>query len=198
VKRILSFVATSNLVPIALIVLAGFAYLKYARTPAPVPATPGPVTEAAVPKYVQKIEHHHYYPPAGTVEQVLPKEDLEAAKPGSVSQDVLQDNAAQIVARTEIPAHGGPTQVDAIRRQGPDNVARYSLDYRQLPPPFFDAKKEIRGGLYYGVAGENILEAEARLLPLRIGPIEGAVKGRVGLERDGHRLNGALLVGIEF
>lgn len=203
---ILSFVTGNNLFPLVVIgLLAFFAYQKFARvTESKSDFRPGVVTDAKTPGYVQKIIEKHYYHEIapGVREEYLPKEELERKKPGSVSPDVLQDNNAAVVARAEVPAHRGPIQVDAVRRRevGPDNAStlKYSIDYRKLPPPAFDFKKEWRLGAYYGVAGLNVAEAQATVLPLRIYGVETAIQGRIGMEREGGRFNGQILVGVEY
>lgn len=200
--RIWPFVVGNNLFPIVLIALAGIAYLHFARSTErapPIQETPSP---APIPKYVEKIiEKHHYLPsPDGKYQiQFLPKQELEKQRPGSVSPEVIRDKNQEIVARTEIEPTKYRTQVDAVRRVDPDRgIVDFRLDTRRLPRKFFDLKQEWHGGIYYGVTGDNILEAEARVNPLRLGAIETVVKGRVGVERNGGDLNGAVLVGIEY
>lgn len=199
-ERIWPFVLGNNLIPVALIVLLTFAYLKYAPPTPPALTKPTVPQTASPPKYVEKIIEKHYYTNIGEGGRFfyLPKEELEKERPGSVSPEVLHDNNSQVVARTEIPPHKGNTQIDAIRKQDDTGVARFHIDYRQLPPPFFSLKREIHGGIYYGLTGENILEGEVKINPLRIGPVETAIKARVGLEREDNRFNGQLLLGVEY
>lgn len=201
--RIWPFVVGNNLFPIALCVLLFIAYLKYAHGPEQSPAKASVSTPAKVPKYVEKIiEKHHYIPGPGNNGyriEFLPKKELESKAPGSVAPDVLSNDNAEVVARTEIEPSKYRTQVDAIRHVDPDRkVIDFRLDTRKLPRKFFDLKREWHGGIYYGILGRDILEAELALHPLRIGPVETVVRTTIGVDRDGSDLNGTLQVGIGF
>jgi hypothetical protein len=189
-SRIWSFVLTSNLVPIVLIVLAGLAYLKYARTPAPayVPQ-PGPTQYVPVPKKVETVRTVEVPGPERI--QLVP---VEIVREKLKWPELAADN---VLAVGSVPPHKGKTSVVAVGSIE-DNTLRTRLVMRQEPASFFDLKREIHGGVWYGAAGENIIEGEVMLNPLRIGPVETSIRGRVGLEREDHRLNGAVLVGIEF
>jgi hypothetical protein len=197
--RLWLFVIGSNLSLIVLIALIGIVYLKYVRPTSETPSTKTIVTAAApVPKYVERIiEKHHYLPPSGARIEFLPKGELEAARPGSVTPEVLQDNTVQVVARSEVPPNAGPTMVDAIRKEA-DGTVTYRLDYRPLPRAFFDLKKEYHVGLYGGLGsnGGKLLEAEGRFLPLRVGPVELVARTRMGFD-DKEGFYGAILFGVE-
>lgn len=205
-KRIWSFATGNNLVPLVLIgLLAFFAYQRYARViESKGENKPGPVVSAPSPKYVERIIEKHYYTEVvpGVKEQILPKAELEKERPGSVSPAVKADNNADVVARIEVPPARGPTQVDAIRHKDrlPDNsiLLRYTMDTRKLPASRFDFKKEWRFGAYYGPVGSNIAEVNVTSLPVRVFGYDAALQGRVGMERDGGRFNGQLLVGVEY
>ena len=91
---------------------------------------------------------------------------------------------------------GNPTAF-ATLKPGADNVMRGGLEYRQEAMPFWDLKREIHGGVYYGIAGQNMVEGQVRLNFLRTGPVNWNGQARVGVEKEG-KMNGALLVGVEF
>jgi hypothetical protein len=180
------------LVAVALGILAAILWLRFADRPAPIYVPgPGSVNTVYETKWRDRIKPVPYIVPTGAVMEFFPK--IELAR---VSK--IPDAPDNTIAFGQVPPHGGRTTVFATLKPGADNVLRGGLEYRQEAIPFWDLKREIHGGIYYGVAGQNSIEGQVRLNFLRTGPVNWNSQGRVGIERDGGRMNGALLVGAEF
>ena len=179
---------------IGTLALAIGAFLVYLKIAGPGPPTyiPGPTSVQKVyeTKWKDRVKPVPYLVPSGTVIEFFPREAL--AKASKIPD--APDNA---IAFGQVPPHGGKTAVFATLKPGADNVMRGGLEYRQEAMPFWDLKREIHGGVYYGIAGQNMVEGQVRLNFLRTGPVNWNGQARVGVEKEG-KMNGALLVGVEF
>jgi len=153
---------------------------------------PGPtsVQTVYVPKWAKPGKTEVRIVPVNARIQFFDRESV-------VKESKIQDAPDNIIALGQVPPHGGKTTVFATLKPGADNVLRGGLEYRQEPMSFWELKREIHGGVYYGIAGQNIAEAQARINFLRTGPANWQAQGRVGLESKG-KMNGALLIGVEF
>jgi len=154
---------------------------------------PGPTSVQTVyePKWKDKVTPVPYLVPTGAVIEFFPKEQLATASK-------IPDAPDNTIAFGQVPKHSGNTTVFATLKPGQDNVLRGGLEYRQESTPFWGFDREIHGGIYYGVIGLNQIEGQIRAKLLRTGTITWGAQGRVGIEKDGGRLNGAILVGIEY
>jgi hypothetical protein len=180
---------------IGTLVLAIGAFLIYLRITGPGQSiyVPGPTSVQTVheTKWKDRVKPVPYLVPTGVAIEFFPREALAKASK-------IPDVPDNTIVFGQVPPHGGKTTVFATLKPGADNVLRGGLEYRQEKMPFWDLKREIHGGVYYGIAGQNIIEGQVRLNFLRTGPVDWNGQGRVGIERDGGRMNGALLVGAEF
>lgn len=178
---------------LALALLAGGVYLWLAPTTEPI-YKPGPTSVQTVyePKWREKVGPPvPYLVPTGARIEFFPN-------PALAKGSKIADAPDNVIAFGQVPKHTGKSTVFATLTPGLDNVLRGGLEYRQEATPFWGFEREFHGGVYYGVAGPNIVVGQARVSPLRTGPVKWQAIGQLGVERDGGRLNGALLVGVEF
>ena len=148
---------------VALAIVAGLLYLRYAPdTPRTFQTAPGPVTTA---EEIPWVEPEYITPPPKI--RTLPKVALaEKLK----MPELEKEPGVPLVAVT-IPAHTGPTNAVAML----DNTGVTRVVTRQLPPPFWQVKKEFGARAGMGTGGLILGELYAR--PLRVGNVEIEVRG---------------------
>jgi hypothetical protein len=183
---------------IALCVVAVLFYLRFApdslKPWAGRGKTPSP-SEAPVPKPVEKIKRV-VVPGPGRV-QVIEKIKYIEKMPDSLPSATASNPAAQVIASAEIPPHTGKTIATAILETGQDNVGRGRIEYHQIPPPFFQIKKEF--GLRAGMGTGGLILAEAYARPMRIGPVDIEARGYAKrTNADGADFGGAVLLDYRF
>ena len=155
---------------------------------------PGPTSVQTVyePKWKDRVGPPvPYFVPTGARIEYFPN-------PALAKGSKIPDAPDNTIAFGQVPKHSGKSTVFATLVKGEDNVLRGELEYRQEATPFWGFEREFHGGVYYGLAGQNVVEGEVRAKLLRTGPINWGGKGRVGMEKDRGNLNGAILIGVEF
>lgn len=185
-KRVLIL---SGLAVLGILALLLWLYISKETPPVYVPG-PSSVKTVYETKWKDKVKPVPYLVPTGAVIEFFPKEALAKASK-------IPDAPDNVIAFGQVPPHGGKTTVFATLKTGADNVMRGGLEYRQEAMSFWELKRELHGGIYYGIAGQNMVEGQARLNFLRTGPVNWNGQARVGVEKEG-KMNGALLVGVEF
>lgn len=179
-----------------LAVVCALTYLRYAK-PTPPAYSPEtmPVATANEPKVVTKVVVKKVLTPGPERIVYLPTPQVDEALPGAVSQDVAKDNNARILAVATIPPHSGDTTALAIMHTDGEGTATTRIDYRQMPPKFFQVKKEFGARAGISTGGVGIAELYAR--PLRVGPINVEVRGWVHAGQDTDA-GGAVLLDYRF
>lgn len=175
-----------------LAILAVLLWLYIAKE-TPAVYVPGPTSVHTVyePRWRGRVKPEVRLVPVNARIEFLPRDQV-------VERSKIPDAPDDIIALGQVPPHGGKTTVFATLKEGKDNVLRGGLDYRQEAMPFWQLKREFHGGAYYGVVGPNLAEVHGRVNFLRTGPVNWNGQGRIGIERDGGRLNAALLIGVEY
>jgi hypothetical protein len=178
-KKIGSVAMSNNLVTIALIVLAGFAYLRYAPDSLkPWTSAPQVAVQAVESKVVTKIERVMVPGPERivTIEKVKYVEKV----PGALTPATIADNSAHVVASAKIPPSPAGGTASAILRVQ-DGVGVGTIEYLPAKTPFFALQKEfgVRGGV--GTGGLILGELYAR--PVRVGPISVEIRA-FGMRND--------------
>ncbi|MFZ3043885.1 MAG: hypothetical protein WA058_02125 [Minisyncoccia bacterium] len=185
---------TNNGALIVLIVLAGFAYLRYA------PDSLKPWTNAPQPAIQPKdpaVKIERVIIPGPERVRVIEKIKYIDKIPGVITPSTVQDNAAHVIASATIPPSVAGGTASAILRAGPDGVGVGSIEYKPATPRFWAIQKEfgIRAGM--GTGGLVVGELYAR--PLRIGPIVVEVRGWGKRDdRSGADFGGAALIDYRF
>ena len=195
-KKIGSVALSNNLVPIVLIVLAGFAYLRYAPdSMKPWSSNPtAPATEATQPKPVVKIER--VYIPGPERVQVIEKIKYIEKMPDVLTPTTASDNASHVIASAEIPPHTGKTIATAILEQK-DGVGIGRIETKQLKPPFLAVQKEFGVRVGVGTGGSLLGELYAR--PARVGPLFIEIRGYgMRTDRAGADVGGMVLGDYRF
>jgi hypothetical protein len=195
-KKIGSAAITNNFVLIALIVLAGFAYLRYAPDSLkPWTNAPQPAQQAQEPHAVEKIKKVYVQGPERV--RVIEKIEYIDKVPGALTPATIADNTAHVIASAKIPPSSAGGIASAILRVGPDGVGSGSIEWKPATPPFFAIQKEfgVRAGM--GTGGLVLGELYAR--PLRVGPVTVEVRGFGKRDdRSGADFGGAILGDMRF
>jgi hypothetical protein len=183
------------LIPYILLFVGAIALGLYLwLTPSALPIyIPGPTSVQKVyeTKWKDRVKPVPYLVPTGAVIEFFPQEKLAKASK-------IPDAPDNTIAFGQVPKHSGNTTIFSTLKMGQDNVLRGGLEYRQEATPFWGWDREFHGGVYYGLVGTNQIEGQIRAKLLRTGPISWGAQGRLGMEKDGGRLNGAILLGIEY
>ena len=183
---------------LVLAICAFLIYLALTKPAPPIQQPQGPLVVAPLPpgkpgKVVERIIEKAVPVPG-------PKEIIYLDKPALGSALKMPELAFvhdNVIAVATVAPHRGNTTAIATIGPGADNVYRGGILLRQEKIPFWGLEREWHGGVWYGVAGRNVIHGELEFIPLRTGPVYPSIKGIAGLESDGN-LNGQLLLGVRF
>ncbi len=159
--------AAKTLLPVVLVGFAVLLWLYFGRTPEPVfQNVPGPTQFVPVPV---KVKGKEVIVPGPERIKLVP---VEVVKKELKWPDLPADN---VIAAGTVPAHRGPTNVATVVSTDNSGVMTATMVMKQMPPPFFELKKEVRLGAYYGNGA--VFSPEIAFRPLRVGPVDIVLKG---------------------
>ena len=165
------------LIPYVLLAVAVMLFMKYAKhIPNLWQSQPGPVTVAQPAKEIVKWRVKEVLVPGPERIVTYPKAELATA----LKMPELASVSGNITAAVEIQPHAGKTTAVSVL----DNAGKTTILTRQEPPPFFQVKREMSAEVRYLPLGFNVMEAEVKIRPLRLGPVE--IVGGAGVEVRRH------------
>ena len=179
--------------PYVLLSVAVMLFLKYApESMKPWHQTPGPVTVAQPPKEIirWRVKEVIVQGP----ERIVTLDKKELAVRLKWPELASLDNGTNVLSAVNVSPSASRTT--AVTTLGPSGQAQTLL--RVEPMPFFQVKREFSVNAKWLFLGHNLVEAEVRINPLRVGPVE--IVGAVGVEvrRDDQSFGPRAYVGAEY